>query len=99
MFSPSMSRTPLICATPLTNCMEMYNYLHDKPRVAKDMTFKLRKFEQQASKWIERIVLNERKDNFESMQEKKTREIRFNIIYSLYKIAVEEYYSQFSQEK
>jgi len=74
--------------------MEMYNYLHEKPRAIKDITFKLRKYEQQAAKWIERIVQMERRDNFESVQEKKTREIRFSIIYSQYKMAVEEYYSQ-----
>jgi hypothetical protein len=42
----------------------MYNYLHEKPRIAKDMTFKLRKFEPQAAKWIERMVQLERRDNF-----------------------------------
>lgn len=79
--------------------MEMYNYLHEKPRAVKDITFKLRKYEQQAAKWIEKIVQMERRDNFESAQEKKTRETRFNITYSLYKLAVEEYYSQNCQEK
>lgn len=61
------------------------------------MNFKLRKYEQQAANSIERIVNMDRRDNFD--QEKKTREVRFNIIYSLYKLVVEDYYSQNCQEK
>lgn len=32
MQSPSMLKVPLICSTPITKGMEMYNYINEKAR-------------------------------------------------------------------
>lgn len=37
MQSPSMVKVPLICSTPITASMEMYNYLKNKTRKFKEV--------------------------------------------------------------
>lgn len=36
MQSPSMVKVPLICSTPITASMEMFNYLNEKSKKIKD---------------------------------------------------------------
>jgi len=36
MQSPSMVKVPLICSTPVTASMEMFNYLNEKSKKIKD---------------------------------------------------------------
>lgn len=37
MQSPSMVKVPLICSTPVTASMEMFNYLNEKSKKIKDI--------------------------------------------------------------
>lgn len=75
MVSPITVKAPLICATPITAGMEMYNYVNEKARKFKEILglgqIIKRPYEHIAVKYIEMTFEKSKKD-----LDKKTREIR-----------------------
>jgi len=67
MQSPSMMKVPLICSTPITTGMEMFNYINEKARKFKEMlsqgNAQTRPFEQTAFKCIETVYEKSKKDH------------------------------------
>lgn len=86
-----MFKPKLICSTPITAGMEMYNFLNDKSKRAKEANFPQRKHDPLMLGLIGQVLDCTDKKN------EKTKEIKSNLIFSLYKIATEEYIDQYSQ--
>ena len=88
MQSPSMVKVPLICSTPITASMEMYNYLKNKTRKLKDVHSQERSIDKHVLALIDLVFELDKKD-----YDKKGKELKKEMILPLYKIASEEYLS------
>lgn len=73
--------------------MEMYNYLSDKSQKAKESGYPVRKLDGLMGQLIDRVL-----DSRDTKAD-KTREIKYNLIFSLYKIVSEEYSQQNPHER
>lgn len=54
--SPSLTKPTLICSTPVTTGMEMYNYLNDKAKKAKDANYPVRKSDSSITHMIQELL-------------------------------------------
>lgn len=94
MQSPSMVKVPLICSTPVTASMEMFNYLNEKSKKIKDFSIPAWYYDKEACMKIESIFENEKKD-----QERKAKDVKRNMIVGLYKVSAWEYLTANSHER
>ena len=85
IFSPSIAKPSLICATPVTLGMEMYNYIIEKPKLARE-TNHSKKCEPLVLSLIEEFAPLKKLPG-DSIKEQKTKEMRSNIGMSLYSMA------------
>lgn len=86
--SPSSTmKVPLICQTPITTGMEMYNYVNEKQRKFKEMVSNgqnvIRPYEVSLVHYVSEFVEMGKKDF-----DKKTREVREGLISSLFKLVL-----------
>lgn len=88
MQSPSMVKVPLLCATPITAGMEMYNYLKQKSWKFKDMHSQVRPFDKNVVALIDRVFDLEDKN-----MDQKSKDLKKNMILPLYKVISDEYFA------
>jgi hypothetical protein len=85
-----MVRVPMVCSTPTTASMEMYNYLTEKSKKIKDLTIHSKHFDTEAIKLLSKVFEHKKLDQQDSKR---------NMIIALYKVASWEYMNLHSQEK
>lgn len=92
--SPSLTKPTLICSTPVTSAMEMYNYLSDKAKKSKEANYPTRKLDSWVSHMIQELL-----EKISDKKNDKMKEIKSNLIFSLYKITSEEYCQQYPHDR
>ena len=85
-----MVKVPLICSTPVTASMEMFNYLNEKSKKIKDIPIQNYAFDKEACSLVE-YVLGEK--------DKKIEDVKKNMIIGLYKVLSYEYSTQNEQQE
>lgn len=94
MQSPSMVKVPLLCATPITAGMEMYNYLKQKAKLLNSSHSNERSIDKKVNSLIDAVFDLDQK-NFDQ----KSKELKKEMILSLYKLVSEEYLAANSFER
>lgn len=94
MQSPSMVKVPLLCATPITAGMEMYNYLKQMVKRLSSNHNNERSIDKKVNSLID-VVFNLDQKNFDQ----KSKDLKREMILSLYKLISEEYFAANSYER
>jgi hypothetical protein len=93
MQTPLASTTPLIQQTPYTNSIMMYNYVNDLSSRLQKKKFSSRQVDQVIFRLIDEVLGEAIKD-----ENKKSREIKRNHVFSVYKLVAEDFGQVYEKE-